>query len=419
MARFQAGEVSGEAPSTLPGRAKAPLQPTLSSSPTVLAKKPVLESLSGSAIKIPPKPTLKNTDAQEPNRSKPLVSKLSNARISGGDRPDSVPHKPFTPQPPEAKAPAPKPSTTKPPLSTSQSDSKAAFSKPSPPVLNRPSWVKEDTGGGETGSTPPRLPLLQQKPTSSISKLRQQTETATSSKPSLPNSAPKPTSNFKEAQSIFNKEVGGPEQPEGGSKAPPTATNATPPPKPAASKKPSYKKPSPQASSSNGDAATTGPKKNPLVNVFALGPAPAKPNRPPTVNLEPFRRGAEGSSEGESRCRPSRGDANRALTQMGLSARSSCPSDVFLSQYFTRCESNFTAAVRFQRAASCLKPIGSAGASNLAAFQLFSPLQSWFKEAGCSDREPKSHSLPLFPRFKFPLQTSFLFPHPSPSPPHS
>lgn len=424
MARFQGGEVSGEAPSTLPGRAKAPLQPTLSSSPAVPAKKPVLESLSGSAIKIPPKPTLKNTDAQEPNRSKPLVSKLSNARI--GDRPDNVPPKPSIPQPPEAKAPAPKPSASKPPLSTSQSDSKAAFSKPSPPVLNRPSWVKEDTGGGETGSTPLKL---QQKPTSSISKLRQQTETATSSKPSLPNSAPKPPSNFKEAQSIFNKEVGAPEQPEGGSKAPPTATNATLPPKPAASKKPSYKKPSPKASSSNGDAAATGPKRNPLVNVFALGPAPAKPNRPPTVNLEPFRRGAEGSSEGESRCRPSRGDANRALTQMGPSARSSCPLDVLLSQYFQRCESSFTAAVWFQRAASCLKPTRSAGASNLAAFQLSSPpqrcslsraeLPQSSRSGQPASLKPKARSLPLFPRFKFPLQTSFLFPHPSPSPPHS
>lgn len=304
MARFQATEVTSEASSTLPGRAKPPLQPTLSSSPAVPAKKPVLGSLSGSTIKIPPKPTVKNTDAQEPNKSKPLVSKFSNAPSSSGDKPEDLhktPQKPFVPQPPEAKAPAVKPSASKPLLSTTQSDSKPAISKPSPPVLNRPSRVKEDTGGGETGSTPPKLPPAQQKPPSSISKLRQQTETPTPSKPSLPSAALKPPSNFKEAQSIFNKEAGGPEQPEGVSKAPPTATNATPPPKPAASKKPSLKKPPPQVSSFNGDAANTGPKRKPLVSVFALGPAPAKPNRPPTVNLEPFRRGAERSIDGESR----------------------------------------------------------------------------------------------------------------------
>lgn len=285
MARFQASEGTSEASSTLPGRAKAPLQPTLSSSPTVPAKKPVLETLSGSGLKIPPKPTLRNTDAQEANRSKALASKLS--------KPESG-QKTFVPQPPEAKAAAPKPPASKPPLSTTQSDSKPPFSKPS--TLNRPSWVKEDTGGGEAGTTSPKLPPLQQKPTSSISKLRQQRENAP---PSLPNSAPKPPANFKEAQSIFNKDPGGPEQPEGGSKAPPTATNATPPPKPAASKKPSFKKPSPQVSSFNGDAAATGPKRKPLLNIFALGPAPAKPNRPPTVNLEPFRRGVEGPSNGE------------------------------------------------------------------------------------------------------------------------
>lgn len=347
MARFQAGEVASEGSSTLPGRAKPPLQPTLSSSPTVPAKKPVVESLSGSGIKIPPKPTLKNTDAHDPNKSKPLVGKLSNARLSGGDKPENVqktPQKPSVPQPPETKALPPKPSANKPPLA--QSDSKPAVSKPSPPVFNKPSW-KEDTGGGETGSTPPRVPLVQQKPASTISRLRQQTETSTSGKPSPPNSAPKPPSNFKEAQSIFNKEAGGPELPEGASKAPPTAT---PPPKPAASKKPSLRKPSPQSSSFNGDAAaTTGPKKNPLVNIFALGPAPAKPNRPPTVNLEHFRRGAEGSSNGESRCRPQvHWDAQRAPNPEGppscaLLQPLGCASN---RTWLTR-ENNFTAAVWF------------------------------------------------------------------------
>lgn len=344
MARFQAGEATGEASHTLPGRAKAPLQPALSSDPTVLAKKPVLESLSGSAIKIPHKPTLKNTDAQEPNRP---------SKLSSGDKPENVqktPQKLFGPQPPDAKAPAPKPSASKPPLRATLSDSKPAFSKPSPPVLNRPNWVKEDTGGGEAGSTPSKIPAVHQKPISSISKLRQQTETtasnAAASKPSLPNTTPKPPSNFKEAQTVFNKEAGRPEQPEGGSKAPPTATNPTLPPKPAASKKPSLKKPFPQVSSSNGDAAAaTGPKRNPLVNVFALGPAPAKPNRPPTVNLEPFRTGGKGSSNGESRC--CRGGVGmRAEPQTHMPAPPA-PLDVLLAEDFQMCESKLTASVWF------------------------------------------------------------------------
>lgn len=386
MARFQASEATGEASHTLPGRAKAPLQPALSSSPTVLAKKPVLESLSGSAIKIPPKPTLKNTDAQEPNRPKPLVSKLSSAGSSSGDKPENVqktPQKLFGPQPPDAKAPAPKPSASKPPLRATLSDSKPAFSKPSPPVLSRPNWVKEDTGGGEAGSTPSKIPAVQQKPISSISKLRQQTETtasnAAASKPSLPNTALKPPSNFKEAQSVFNKEAGRPEQPEGGSKAPPTATNPTLPPKPASSKKPSLKKPFPQVSSSNGDAAaTTGPKRNPLVNVFALGPAPAKPNRPPTVNLEPFRTGGKGSSNGESRC--GRGGVGmRAEPQTHMGPRPPCPPLQLLWMCF------------YQKTFRCVKansqhlcgfterfPVPSVGAFKLTGFQLSSQLWSWF-----------------------------------------
>lgn len=300
MARFQASEATSEASSTLPGRAKPPLQPTLSSSPNIPPKKPVLETLSGGALTLPPKPTLKHAEAHDLNKTKPLLSKFPNAHVSVGDKPSGnvqkVPQKPSVPKPPEAKAPGPKPPASKAALGSTLSDPKPALPKPSAAV-NRPSWVKEDAGGGETGPTPPKVPPSQQKPTSSISKLRQQTEGA-ASKPFLPNAAPKPPSNFKEAQSIFSKEAGGLEPPDGGAKAPPAAAGSTPPPKPLASKKPSLKKPPPQVSSSNGDTPS-GPRRNPLVNALALGPAPAKPNRPPTVNLEPFRRGAEASSDGE------------------------------------------------------------------------------------------------------------------------
>lgn len=299
MARFQAGEVTSEASSTLPGRAKPPLEPTRSSTPKVPSKRPALETLSG--INMPPKPTVKPTEAPEVNKTKPLVSKLSNANVNVGDKPSGslqkMPQKPSVPKPPEAK-----PLGTKPSLGSVPSDPKPAIHKPSPAVLNRPSWVKEDAGGGETGPTSSNVPLSQQRQTSSISKLRQQAEAATSS-PSPPNTAPKPMSNFKGAQSVFSKEAGGLEHQNDSSKAPLAATSSAPRPKLPASKKPSLKRLSPQVSSSNEDATTTaGPKKNALVNIFALGPAPAKPNRPPGVNLEPFRRGVHASGIGES-CR--------------------------------------------------------------------------------------------------------------------
>ncbi len=119
------------------------------------------------------------------------------------------------------------------------------------------------------------------------------------------NSAPKPNSNFKTAQSMFNKEKDKTEQSDSGMKAdgankPLTATSSTFPPIPPTSKKPSIKKPqkpSPQASINSDD--TSGPKRNPLPNSLALGPAPAKPNRPPKVNLENFKRGAEVSADGK------------------------------------------------------------------------------------------------------------------------
>lgn len=293
MARFQGSEGTSETSATLPARTKPSLHPTLSSGPAIPSKKPVMEALSGAVVGLPPKPTLKSTEAHELNKTKPLASTFSKANI--GDKPSvnmqKIPQKPFVAHP-----------SSKPPLSSTLSDSKPAISKPSPAAPNRPSWVKEDKGGGETGPTPPKVPLVQQKPTSSIAKLRQQAEVSDSptvaSKPLLPNLAPKPSSSFKEAHGIFNKGAGGGEQPDGGSKAPLTATNSNPPPKPPASKKPSLKKPSPQVSSFNGDT-DRGPKKNPIVNIFTLGPAPAKPNRPPTVNLEPFRRGSEASSDGE------------------------------------------------------------------------------------------------------------------------
>ncbi|KAM7393000.1 hypothetical protein PAMA_007900 [Pampus argenteus] len=325
MARFQTGGVStDESSSVAPGRTKQPLHPTLSSGPAIQTKKPVLESLSGSAINNPPKPSfLKNTpstksdtEGHEPNKTKALVSRLENTQDDSNtnSKPfinkQQIPSKPPLSQALEAKGPGQKPPLNKPPLSSTLSGTKPAIPKPSQAFSSKPSWVKQDNGGGapsNTSSTPPKI--LQQKPSSSFLKLRQQNDEMsaanmdTANKPSPTTSYNfKPPPNFKTAQNVFNKEdkteqSDSGEKADGGNKPPLTATKSIPPPKPPVNKKPSIKKPSPHTGTINGDA-TTGPKRNPLPNSLALGPAPAKPNRPPKVHLESFRRGSEASVNG-------------------------------------------------------------------------------------------------------------------------
>ncbi|KAM9841738.1 FYN-binding protein 1 isoform 2-T2 [Aulostomus maculatus] len=318
MARFQAsGASTDESSSTSAGRTKPPLHPTLSSGPPIPIKKPVLESLSGSAINTPPKPTvLKNTVSTKSDtevQTKPLASRFLNTQED-----TNVNNKPFThnnvhiplkPTPslaPEAKSPLQKPLLHKPPLSNTQSDSKPAFPKPPAASIPKPSWVKEDTDGGSPStisSTPPKLPPLHHKPSSSFAILRQQGEEISGSrtdknKPSTPatTSSFTPSSNFRAAQNISNKEKM--EQSDcrmnvdAGGKLPLPGISSNPPPKPPASKKPSLRNPSCPTGNINGDA-TSGPKRKPLPKSFTLGPAPAKPNRPPRVNLENFSSCAE------------------------------------------------------------------------------------------------------------------------------
>ncbi|KAM6975929.1 FYN-binding protein 1 [Tautogolabrus adspersus] len=329
MARFQAGGAStDETSSTTMARPKQPLHNTLSSGPTIPTKKPVLESLSSSAINVPPKPssylksptlTKTETGAHEPNKPKALASRFgstqddtnTNSKPFIGSK-QQVPFKTPISQASENKGTLQKPPFNKPPLSHTMSDSKPTFPKPSSAVVSKPSWRKEDSAGGVTSSEPPKLPL-QQKPSSSIGKLRQQNEETLGSnmdpankRPPPPNSTFKPPSNFRNAQNLFNKEKEKTDPSDSdvkidGAKKPPFAvTNSTPPPKPPAGKKPSIKKPSQTSLHStrvNGDA-TSGPKRNPLPNALALGQAPAKPNRPPKVNLENFKRGADTLDDG-------------------------------------------------------------------------------------------------------------------------
>ncbi|XP_028456878.1 FYN-binding protein 1 isoform X2 [Perca flavescens] len=305
MARFQAsGASTDETSSTPPGRTKQPLHPTLSSGPNIQTRKPVLESLSGSAINIPPKPTfLKNTvstksdtEAREPNKAKALASRFENTQDdpNTNKKPFTV-NKPVKPplQAPEAKGPLQKSPLNKPFLSSTLSDPKPTFPKPYAAVNSKPSWVKEDSGG-----------VLEQKRSSSFVNLKQQNESAgaatnTANTANTPNYTFKPPPKFKTVQNAFNKESDSAVKADEANKLAITATNSVVPPTPLASKKPSIKKPpKPSQNSSIVKDATSGPKRNPLPNSLALGPAPAKPNRPPNVNLESFRKGAVASDNG-------------------------------------------------------------------------------------------------------------------------
>uniref|UniRef100_A0A668A139 FYN binding protein b n=1 Tax=Myripristis murdjan TaxID=586833 RepID=A0A668A139_9TELE len=321
MARFQAGGTNGtEDSSSSPlVRTKPPLHPTVSSGPPLHSKKPVLESLSGSGISTAPKPTfLKNSvsvksapEIRESPKTKALASMFANAQedTNSNSKPLTVnkPQSPFKPpvsQDADHKSPKPKPPLQKPSLSSTLPDSKPAFPKPSPGVTAKPSWVKEDS------TTPPKIPPSQQKPSSAIAKLRQQNEEAggantdSTSKPlNVPNSAVKPSSNFRTAQSIFNKEMDKPDPPdngvktEGATKPPLSGSTSTPPLKPPASKKPSFVRRQPGVSNSITGDDPSAPKRKPLPNSLALGPPPAKPNRPPRVNLEAFKRDAKTSDD--------------------------------------------------------------------------------------------------------------------------
>ncbi|XP_077352591.1 FYN-binding protein 1 isoform X2 [Festucalex cinctus] len=295
MARFQANAGATDESSSPSPKHKAPVNVTLSSGPAIPSKKPVLESLSGGTFNLPPKPssylksTTKNdTDALGVHKTKALASRFNNTPDETTnakplfDR-GQKPLKPPEAKSPEVKNPELKP-TLKPPLSTTLSNPKPPGPKP-PPAGSKPSWVKEESGGGSpTDPTPPKVPPLHRKPNSSIVKLRQQSDT---------NGDKPPLSNFTAAQETFNK----PESDlsaDVDAKPPLSANPVAPPPKPPSSKKPSLRiapKASIPSTNTNSDS-TSDLKRNPLPNTLTLGPAPAKPKRPPKVDLDDFRKAA-------------------------------------------------------------------------------------------------------------------------------
>ncbi|XP_077478729.1 FYN-binding protein 1-like [Stigmatopora argus] len=286
MARFQANAGGADDSSSPTPRPKAPLNHTLSSVPAIPSKKPVLESLSGGALNPISKPPTYSkgpspgAEVSGANKTKSLASRFGSDETQ---KPLPDRWKPAESRS-EPKIPALKP-TLKPPLGTSLSSPRPPGPKPAPAGL-KPTLAKEE----QSGAPPPKVPPLHQKPNSSMVKLRQRSE-------SHMDRAYSP-SDFTAPQEVWNKEPDQSESDPGRAAdmlSPVVSNPASPPPKPPASKKPSMKKPAPPSSIPDlgaPDDSASEPKRNPLPNAFKLGPAPAKPQRPPKVDIDDLRRAA-------------------------------------------------------------------------------------------------------------------------------
>uniref|UniRef100_A0A671M6U7 FYN binding protein b n=1 Tax=Sinocyclocheilus anshuiensis TaxID=1608454 RepID=A0A671M6U7_9TELE len=291
MALFQAGSVSTEG---TPGvRPKPPVQPTLSSGPAVPAKKPVLETSLSSGVtttSTAPKPkNTVNTARSAPDMHEPPKLKAVGTRFENTQENNKVNFKvPVKPKPPDSsqdhetpKVPFPKAPLQKPPSSIMANDS-----KPMAPTT-KPSWIK-DTQKAEDNSTnptptPPKKPLAP-KPKSNMAMLRQQPEESSNMEsPAKPSSVSNVKPSSFRVKNSFNK-------PEEGAKVPSANESVS---KLVVPNKPNFPRKSsgPRVQTANDDPSA--PKKKPLPNSYALGNAPAKPNRPPKVNLEKFKKGLE------------------------------------------------------------------------------------------------------------------------------
>ncbi|MFT7815351.1 FYN-binding protein-like isoform X1 [Arapaima gigas] len=313
MARFNTGANSMEGPTG----GRSTVHATLSTGPPGQAKKVALEgSLSGGATAPKPnflKSTVSSQSAPETNefpRPKAFINKPPGgpeAGKSGGTpetgkptfpKPQSFKPKPESATDGETKAPPLKPPPQKPLLSATLSDSKTISPKP-PLAQAKPSWVKdsskvEDNGSSSSSSPIPSKATPAPKPKSTLTVMRSQTDEVsageTSSK-SYTGSSVK-SSAFLAAQNAFNKE-NTEDTSHNGPK--PFGSHDNSVPKIPIAKKPSLvKRPVSfpvQKEKENEDPSA--PKKNPLPNILALGSPPAKPNRPPKVNLEKFKSAAE------------------------------------------------------------------------------------------------------------------------------
>ncbi|TSX03308.1 FYN-binding protein 1 [Bagarius yarrelli] len=291
--------------STTAARPKNPVQPTLSGPMLPSKKSPLEVSLSGgstaAATSTNPKASygknliLNNSapESQDSSKPKAIASRFENAIANEDSKPPFA--KPLKMKPPDSNQNSePKPKL---PLQKSQvTEAKTTLPKP-PPVTSKP-FKSTKTEINETSTnatpTPPKIPATP-KPKSTINNLRhQQEEDKEKDQIAKPFSRLNPNqSSFRAAQNVFSKveDAAKDESKNESSKESQAAGPVVP------TIKPSYKtKPSgPFGQTAKDDSS--GPKRNPLTNILALGGAPSKPNRPPRVNLEKFKKG-EPPSEG-------------------------------------------------------------------------------------------------------------------------
>ncbi|XP_048875574.1 FYN-binding protein 1-like isoform X2 [Brienomyrus brachyistius] len=196
----------------------------------------------------------------------------------------------------EPKPTPPKLISQKPALTATLSDPKTSTPKP-PPALTKPPWKDSAKPEDSSSSPAPAKPVPANKPKSTLGVMRshaEDTSTPDSGSKPHPLSNLKPTG-FRAAQNTFNKE-NTEEAPREGPR--PQNSNDAPGPKSPAAKKPSFVRKIQAQASQKEISDPNAPKKNPLPNIFALGTPPAKPNRPPKVSLEKFKKGGEPISEG-------------------------------------------------------------------------------------------------------------------------
>lgn len=306
-ARFQTTGVSMEGSAA--ARPKTAVHPTLSG-PTLPSKKPALDvSLSGGAAaanSTSPKPSyVKNivsnnsaSELWESPKPKAFASRFETANANEDSKPPFA--KPLKPKPPDSNQNGePKPKIPLQKLVITEA--KNTFPKP-PPVTTKPFKSPKPENNESTVNatpTPPKMPAALPKPKSAINILRQQPE---DNKEQDDTAKPVSHSNvthssFLAAQNLFSKAEEAAKD-ESKSQVP---KESQMPGLLVPRKKPSYKvKPSgPDTQTAKDDPLA--PKRKPLTNLLALGSVPSKPNRPPKVNLEKFKKGAEPQGEGECR----------------------------------------------------------------------------------------------------------------------
>ncbi|XP_030209926.1 FYN-binding protein 1 isoform X1 [Gadus morhua] len=333
-ARFQAAQTASPQTDSTgspshPGRLKTPLHPTLSSSstssptpPFLLPKKPSFDGSSFPSKPAFPKPSSTSSCKGAPRggqeTAKALAGRFSVPQEEHSGSGSSG--KPFPRGHPEPTLPKPKLPVLKPPVSAPLTESRPAFHKPPPvmPTTVKPSWARDGGGGGggaggtasNHGGLMSKAPPAQQKPSSAVTKtwLHGEDAKAESDNKHINASINASASRLPMGFTIAPISASGAMAMEKTKPNPPNppkaadAWNSTPPPKPLVNKKPGSfirrnldSRPAPQQKGGDPDGA---PRRNPLPNPLLLGPPPAKPSRPPRVNLDRFRGQAKGPDQG-------------------------------------------------------------------------------------------------------------------------